>query len=115
MAAQRVRGVLVLQDGKIRLDEDQFPVGGDRQILFNAEYHIQLGGPFRIVFFGDAGAVWAKNQSFDTDFFRYSAGAELRIKVPIFPAPLRFIYAVNLNELPEDQFDSFDFSLSTTF
>ncbi len=112
----RRRSIVVRElDGKIRRDEDGFPVGGDRQILFNAEYHIQLGGPFRVVFFGDAGAVWAKNQSFDTDFFRYSAGAELRIKVPIFPAPLRFIYAVNLNELPDDQFDSFDFSLSTTF
>lgn len=112
----RRRSIVVRElDGKIRRDRDGFPVGGDRQILFNAEYHIQLGGPFRVVFFGDAGAVWAKNQSFDTDFFRYSAGAELRIKVPIFPAPLRFIYAVNLNELPDDQFDSFDFSLSTTF
>lgn len=112
----RRRSIVVRDEaGKIRRDEDGFPVGGDRQILFNAEYHIQMGGPFRIVFYADAGAVWAKDQSFDTDFFRYSAGAELRIKVPIFPAPLRFIYAMNLNELPEDQFDSFDFSLSTTF
>jgi outer membrane protein insertion porin family len=112
----RRRSLVVREkDGKIRLDEDQFPVGGDRQILINAEYHIQAGGPFRVVFYADAGAVWAKDQSFDTDFFRYSAGAELRIKVPIFPAPLRFIYAVNLEEKADDQFDSFDFSLSTTF
>lgn len=112
----RRRSIVVRNaDGKIRLDEDQFPVGGDRQILVNAEYHIQAGGPFRVVFYADAGAVWAKDQSFDTDFFRYSAGAELRIKVPIFPAPLRFIYAVNLEEMTDDQFDSFDFSLSTTF
>jgi outer membrane protein insertion porin family len=112
----RRRSIVVREeDGKIRLDEDQFPVGGDRQILVNAEYHIQVGGPFRMVFYADAGAVWAKDQSFDTDFFRYSAGAELRIKVPIFPAPLRFIYAVNLEEMTDDQFDSFDFSLSTTF
>ncbi len=112
----RRRSLVVREtNGKIRLDADGFPVGGDRQILVNLEYHVQLGGPFRIVFFGDAGAVWAKNQSFDTDFFRYSAGAELRIKVPIFPAPLRFIYAVNLQEKLDDQFDSFDFSLSTTF
>ena len=112
----RRRSIVVREEnGKIRRDEDGFPVGGDRQVLLNLEYHIQLGGPFRVVFFGDAGAVWAKDQSFDTDFFRYSAGAELRIKVPIFPAPLRFIYAVNLQELEDDQFDSFDFSLSTTY
>ena len=112
----RRRSIVVREEnGNIRRDIDGFPVGGDREILFNTEYHIQLGGPFRFVLFGDAGAVWAKDQSFDTGFFRYSAGAELRIKVPIFPAPLRFIYARNLDPLPDDQFDSFDFSLSTTF
>ena len=46
---------------------------------------------------------------------RSSAGAELRIQVPLFPAPLRFIYARNLDPLDDDQFDSFDFSLSTSF
>ncbi len=93
----RRRSIVVREEnGTIRNDEDGFPVGGDRQVQLNLEYHIQMGGPFRVVFFGDGGAVWAKDQSFDTDFFRYSAGAELRIKVPIFPAPLRFIYAVNL-------------------
>lgn len=112
----RRRSIVVREeDGTIRKDADGFPVGGDRQVQLNLEYHIQMGGPFRVVFFADAGAVWAKDQSFDTDFFRYSAGAELRIKVPIFPAPLRFIYATNLRELEDDQFDSFDFSLSTTF
>lgn len=112
----RRRSIVVREEnGAIRKDEDGFPVGGDRQVQLNLEYHVQMGGPFRVVFFADGGAVWAKDQSFDTDFFRYSAGAELRIKVPIFPAPLRFIYAVNLRELEDDQFDSFDFSLSTTF
>ena len=37
------------------------------------------------------------------------------IKVPLFPAPLRFIFARNLDPLDGDQFDTFDFSLSTSF
>lgn len=112
----RRRSVVVRnEDGTIRRDENGFPVGGDRMFTANLEYHIELGGPFRLVFFGDAGAVWASDQSFNADFVRYSAGAELRIKVPIFPAPLRFIYASNLKELEDDQFESFDFSLSTSF
>ena len=102
-------------DGEILRDSDGFPLGGDSMLLFNFEYHIEAGGPFRIVLFADAGGVFAEDQSIDPDLFRYSAGVEMRIKVPIFPAPLRFIYASNIDPLPDDQFDSFDFSLSTAF
>ena len=35
--------------------------------------------------------------------------------VPLFPAPLRFIYARNLEPLPGDRFRSFNFSLSASF
>ena len=81
----------------------------------NLEYHVLTGGPFRVVFFADAGGVFARDQSMDPDLMRYSAGAELRVSVPLFPAPLRFIYASNLDPLPDDRFESFDFSLSTSF
>ncbi len=102
-------------DGNILRDEQGFPLGGDNMMQLNLEYHIQAGGPFRIVVFADAGGVFSEEQSIDTDLFRYSAGVEMRVKVPIFPAPLRFIYASNIDPLPDDQFDSFDFSLSTAF
>lgn len=102
-------------DGTIRRDEFGFPLGGTSMFLFNLEYHVQLAGPFRVVLFGDAGGVFDEDQSFDTSLLRYSAGAELRIRVPLFPAPLRFIYAINLEEKINDQFKSLDFSLSTTF
>ncbi|MEM6796282.1 MAG: outer membrane protein assembly factor BamA [Acidobacteriota bacterium] len=109
------------EDGSIRRDESLFPLGGSAMLLLNLEYHIQAGGPFRVVVFADAGGVFdtrgdfGPSQSIDPDLFRYSAGVELRVKVPIFPAPLRFIYATNIDPLPDDQFDSFDFSLSTAF
>jgi outer membrane protein insertion porin family len=99
----------------ITRDEFGFPIGGEKSFQANVEYHIAAGGPFRLVFFGDVGGVWGENQDIETDLLRYSAGLELRIKVPIFPAPLRFIYSSNLRALPDDQFDSFDFSLSTNF
>ena len=112
----RRRSVVVRDaEGNIRRDEVGFPLGGDQMLQVNLEYHVQAGGPFRLVFFADAGGVFADDQSFDTDLFRYSAGVEMRVKVPIFPAPLRFIYASNIDPLPDDQFDSFDFSLSTAF
>ena len=112
----RRRSVVVRDpEGNILRDEVGFPLGGDKMLQLNLEYHIQAGGPFRIVLFADAGGVFAEDQSLDTDLFRYSAGVEMRVKVPIFPAPLRFIYASNIDPLPDDQFDSFDFSLSTAF
>ncbi|MEM8931629.1 MAG: BamA/TamA family outer membrane protein, partial [Acidobacteriota bacterium] len=118
----RRRSVVVREEnGDFRFDEDGFPLGGDAMLLLNLEYHIDAGGPFRVVLFGDAGGVFDTSgefgpaQSIDPDLFRYSAGVEMRVRVPIFPAPLRFIYARNLDPLENDQFDSFDFSLSTAF
>ena len=43
------------------------------------------------------------------------AGGELRIFVPIFGAPLRFIYSSNLDPRPLDRFESFQFSIGATF
>ena len=104
------------------------PVGGDRYVQLNLEYHFLLGGPFRLIVFGDAGNVYAPElydadgelispaQDFDLSRLRYSVGAELRITLPLLGgAPLRFIYAYNPDELPEDDFSAFSFSIGSTF
>ncbi len=112
----RRRSIVVREeDGTIRRDQFGFPLGGTQMARLALEYHVILGGPFRLVFYGDGGGVFDEDQSPSIDLMRFSAGAELRIQVPLFPAPLRFIYARNLDELEDDQFDSFDFSLSTSF
>jgi outer membrane protein insertion porin family len=90
-------------------------VGGDKFFQTNLEYHFLLGGPFRVLMFADAGNVYAEDQSFDLSNLRYSAGAELRVLVPVFGAPLRFIYAINLDPLPGDRFQDFQFSIGTSF
>lgn len=110
------RGIFVRnEDGTIRLDQSGFPIGGTQMLQVNLEYHILSGGPFRFVLFGDIGGVFDDDQNVDIDLMRYTMGAELRIAVPLFPAPLRFIYAINPDELDGDRFESFDFSLSTSF
>ena len=112
----RRRSIVVREeDGTIRRDQFGFPLGGTKMVRLSSEYHLILGGPFRVVFYGDAGGVFDDDQDIDFGLMRYSVGAELRIQVPLFPAPLRFIYASNLDPLDGDQFDSFDFSLSTSF
>ncbi|MEM8961761.1 MAG: outer membrane protein assembly factor BamA [Acidobacteriota bacterium] len=103
------------EDGNLVRDEDGFPLGGDYFAQINAEYHILAGGPFRVVLFADAGGVFSEDQSIDFGALRYSAGVELRVLVPLFGAPLRFIYAVNLDELEDDEFEAFDFNIGASF
>ena len=90
-------------------------LGGDRFLQLNLEYHLLLGGPFRIIGFFDAANVFGADQSIDVGRLRQTAGAELRIFVPVFGAPLRFIYATNLDPLPDDRFEGFQFSIGATF
>jgi outer membrane protein insertion porin family len=90
-------------------------LGGDKFVQLNLEYHFLLGGPFRVLLFGDAANVFGEDQSIDLSNLRYTAGAELRVLVPVFGAPLRFIYAVNLDEQPGDRFEEFQFSIGTSF
>jgi outer membrane protein insertion porin family len=90
-------------------------LGGDKYLQFNLEYHFLLGGPFRLILFGDGGNVFGEGQSINLSRLRYTAGAELRVLLPVFGAPLRFIYASNLDPKPKDSFESFQFSIGTSF
>jgi outer membrane protein assembly factor BamA len=96
-------------------DENFTLVGGEKYLQLNLEFHLLLGGPFRLIGFADAAQVYGPGQPLDLNRLRYSAGAEVRIFVPVFGAPLRFIYAKNLKPLPDDSFESFQFSIGTTF
>jgi outer membrane protein insertion porin family len=97
------------------IDQTGALLGGDKFLQLNAEYHILLGGPFRLIGWFDAAQVYGADQSIDFSRLRMSAGGELRVFVPVFGAPLRFIYATNLDPLPDDRFESFQFSIGTTF
>jgi len=103
------------QPDETLIDDFGFPVGGDRFFQLNLEYHLLVGGPFRILAFVDAGNVYGADQSLDLGRMRYTAGGEMRIFVPVFGAPLRFIYAKNLDPKPDDRFEGFQFSIGATF
>ncbi len=98
-----------------QVDESGFPLGGDRSLQLNAEFIVLVGGPFRIIAFADAGKVWGESQTLDFGGFRTSAGVEMQVNVPLFGAPLRFIYSRNLDPLPDDRFDTFQFSVGPSF
>ncbi len=109
------------ETGRTLLDQNGFPQGGNKSVVINLEHHTLVNGPFRVVAFVDAGNVYGDDQDVDFSHMRMSAGIELRVNVPILGAPLRFIYARNLNPLPDlggfdrERFDSFDFSIGTSF
>ncbi|MFN2442413.1 MAG: outer membrane protein assembly factor BamA [Thermoanaerobaculia bacterium] len=90
-------------------------VGGYKYGVANFEYLYRINDPLRLVLFADAGQSYAYEETFDPSEFRYTAGAELRIFLPVFQFPLRFIYAVNVDEQPGDEFQSFQFSIGNTF
>ena len=96
---------------------DQFGrvVGGESFFQLNVEYHVLVGGPFRVLAWVDGAQVFGEDQSVDFGRLRWTAGGELRVFVPVFGAPLRFIYASNLEPLPDDRFESFQFSIGATF
>lgn len=108
-------------------------LGGDSFVQFNLEYHFLLGGPFRAILFVDGGNVFGDYIEFELDSdgmeisrtpisqsislsnLRMTAGIELRLLVPVLGAPLRFIWASNLDPLPGDRFDSFTFAIGAAF
>jgi outer membrane protein insertion porin family len=90
-------------------------VGGDRYLQLNLEFQVKLGGPIKFILFSDIGNTWHEKQGWELNLMRYSAGAELRIFLPMFQAPLRFIYGVNLDPFPDEQGTDFQFSIGTTF
>ncbi|HMA18200.1 MAG TPA: BamA/TamA family outer membrane protein, partial [Thermoanaerobaculia bacterium] len=124
----RTGSILPLKgNDQIFTDEAGRILGGDKYYIFNAEYVFATLGPAKILGFADVGNTFHESQTFSFSNVRSSVGAELRIFLPIFQAPLRFIYSFNLDpKTPIDQFgfpinrlkerrSGFDFSIGRTF
>ena len=102
-------------------------LGGNKFFVFNVEYQFLSIGPAKLLTFVDLGNNYFETQNFSFNNIRTSTGIELRIFLPIFQAPLRFIYSWNLNPVqPIDQYgfpidylterpSGFDFSIGRTF
>ena len=90
-------------------------LGGDRYLQFNFEYQVKVGGPVKFILFLDVANTWHEQQGWDLGWWRYGTGAEMRIFLPMFQAPLRFIYGINLDPFPDENKRDFQFSIGTTF
>jgi outer membrane protein insertion porin family len=109
------------------VDKEGRILGGDKYALFNIEYIFARIGPVKLLTFFDAANAWIESEPFSLRDVRESVGLEMRLVLPIFQAPLRFIYSWNLHTVqPLDQYgfpisrfkekkSGFDFSIGTTF
>ena len=73
----------------------QIVIGGNKSMLFNAEYLIAIAGPVRLILFYDAGQVKDIGQQFNQQDFITSTGAEIRFFMPVLNVPFRLIFAAN--------------------
>jgi len=92
------------------------PLGGDWLILGGAEFSFPLfQDVLRGVFFVDTGAVTEKIRGFDEEDVRLTAGFGVRIKVPVFPAPVALDFGWPIRELEDDDRQVFSFSVGFGF
>lgn len=97
-------------------------IGGNKSLLFNAEYIFAIANPVRLLFFYDTGQVADFGQAFSGDLFRTSTGVELRFFMPVLNVPFRLIYAWNPHRegILNDRFQPqeatvFKFAVGSTF
>ena len=70
-------------------------LGGNKSLLFNAEYALSIVSQVRLIAFYDAGQVVADDQPIGLQHFRTSTGAEVRFFMPVLNVPFRLIFAMN--------------------
>jgi outer membrane protein insertion porin family len=90
-------------------------IGGNKYMLFNAEYYFDLLGPVRFLLFFDAGQAYPEGQGFYWKTMSTSTGAELRFLMPVLNVPFRLIYAWNPNRDYFQPRTAFKFAVGTTF
>jgi outer membrane protein insertion porin family len=103
------------EDGRYFLSIGGARLGGDRYWQLNLEYQIRVGGPVKLVLFTDNGNTYHEDQGWIFDSFRTTYGVELRVFLPIFQAPIRFIYGTVADPFPDEDSSDFQFSIGTTF
>jgi outer membrane protein insertion porin family len=114
----QVRGYAVRAVGPVDRERN-VPLGGNKYVLFNAEYYFDIAGPLRALLFFDAGQLYQRGESVRLARLKVSTGAEVRFLMPVLNVPFRLIYAINPNRDLDDPFrtprHAFKFAVGTTF
>jgi outer membrane protein insertion porin family len=95
------------------IDDAGVRIGGDTELLGNAEYIVPLPLNIRVAGFFDTGNVYGFGVRFDPTDLRYAAGAGVRWLSPF--GPIRLDYGVNLDRRTGEEFGAFHFSVGSPF
>jgi outer membrane protein insertion porin family len=109
----QIRGVNIRTVGPT--DEDNRALGGNKFVLFNAEYYFDVHRMVRALVFHDAGQAFADDERVDLRRMRTSSGVEVRFMVPILNVPFRLIYPWNTYRDVFQPARTFKFAVGTTF
>lgn len=109
----QIRGVDIRSVGPT--DAQNRALGGDRFVLFNVEYYLDVFGPVRALLFHDAGQAYLETERIDLRRLRTSSGVELRVIVPMLNVPFRLIWAWNRYRDPFQPARAFKIAVGTTF
>jgi len=91
-------------------------IGGEKQVVINAEYILQVGGPLYLIAFYDRGNAYDRGQALSLKNMYSSAGLEARIFVPALRVPFRLIFSYNNRRIYRDDSNfAFRFAIGTTF
>ena len=110
----QIRGVDIRTVGPIDPASNR-ALGGNKFVLFNAEYNFDVAGPVRLIAFHDAGQAFREDQNLDLKQLRTSTGVEVRVIVPMLNVPFRLIYAWNIYRDTFQPKRAFKFAVGTTF
>lgn len=97
------------------INENNQLTGGNKFVLFNAEYYLDLHTSVRALAFHDAGQAFDGTERIDLRQLRTSSGLELRVVLPVFNMPFRLIYSWNKYRDAFQPARGFRFSVGTTF
>ncbi|MCU1381743.1 MAG: bamA 2 [Acidobacteria bacterium] len=109
----QIRGVDIRTVGP--LDDANRALGGNKFLLFNAEYYVDLFPSVRLLAFHDAGQAFDESHPFNLRDLRTSSGGELRVFIPMLNIPFRLIYFVNIYRDTFQPYRGFKFAVGTTF
>ena len=97
-------------------NENGFNLGGEKALIFNAEYIIPVGGPLYAIFFYDMGNSVSYGQNLNFKDMYSSLGIEARLFIPALRVPFRLIFSYNNKKIfPSDPDFAFRFAVGTTF
>jgi outer membrane protein insertion porin family len=101
------------QDTLGPIGADGAPIGGNFQLILNAEMRVPLSYGFLAAAFVDAGSVWLRNQSAYGFDMRETAGLSIRYITPV--GPLSIDYGWKLDPRPGESAGEWSFTIGAVF